>query len=392
MKALPNTSPKKQIPSNKPIPRSLWALLIALCCFQPLQAAEILTPNISEIMANHSPSRQHTAEELERFYLPEVSFHDATLEQALKNLVSQYTLVCFRSGEIPLELSFDIQGNPTEKFTLSTGGSLTDILENLAVRTSMAVENSGSKFTFTPAGDAISTGTFAVQPDFMTILSDLFKSSSPLDSKNIFNLFKEQFHLDESTTLSYSSPTSALIVKAAPSDMAQIKKFVQAVTKRKPLQFRIRSLLLSIPSSHSLDCATNKQLTDGQAQMIMRSVSSFKGASVSILPSTVYRHNEEALIEVIQELGPQNKGWSGVKLAIKSSLYGLGNETVLFYEQRPPLKSKQSANPRHKILQPARVLEALFLKDSHSMLIKIHESKEVSQYLLITSNIIDTDR
>ena len=53
----------------KHIPRSLWALPIALCCFQPLQAAEILTPNISEIMANHSPSRQHTAEELERFYL-----------------------------------------------------------------------------------------------------------------------------------------------------------------------------------------------------------------------------------------------------------------------------------------------------------------------------------
>jgi hypothetical protein len=101
-------------------------------------------------MVNHSPSRQHSAEELERLYLPEVSFHDATLEQALKNLISQYTLVCFRSGEIPLELSFDIQGNPTEKFTLSTGGSLTDILENLAVRTSMEVERSGSKFTFTP--------------------------------------------------------------------------------------------------------------------------------------------------------------------------------------------------------------------------------------------------
>lgn len=134
----------------KPIPRSLWALPIALCCFQPLQAAEILIPNIPEIMVNHSPSRQHSAEELERLYLPEVSFHDATLEQALKNLISQYTLVCFRSGEIPLELSFDIQGNPTEKFTLSTGGSLTDILENLAVRTSMEVERSGSKFTFTP--------------------------------------------------------------------------------------------------------------------------------------------------------------------------------------------------------------------------------------------------
>jgi len=171
--------------------------------------------------------------------------------------------------------------------------------------------------------------------------------------------------------------------------LAQMKRFSQILRKGKPLQLRTASKLLSIPSNQSLDSATNKQLTDGQTQKIMRSVSSFKGASVSTLPSIVSRHNEEALIEVIQELGPQNKGWSGVKLAIKSSLYGLGNETVLFYEQRPPLKPKQNADPRHKILQPARVLEGFVLKDSHSMIIKVHESKELSQYLVITSNIID---
>ena len=110
---------------------------------------------------------------------------------------------------------------------------------------------------------------------------------------------------------------------------------------------------------------------------------------MSTLPSIVSRNNEDALIEIIQELGPKSKGWSGVKLAIKSSFYGLGNETVLLYEQRPPLESKQSAYPKHKILQPARVLEALYLKDSHTMIIKVHESKELSQYIVITSNIID---
>ena len=265
----------------KPIPRSLWVLPIALCCFQPLQAAEILAPNISEMMAKHEPSRQHTAEELEHFYLPKVSFHNDTLEQALKNLISQYKLVCFRSGEIPLELSFDIQGDPTEKFTLSTAGSITDILENLALRTSMEVENSGSKFTFTPTlaspGDGLITDAFPVPPDFLTLLSDQVNSSLPRDSKKLFSLLKEQLNLNKSTTFSFSAARSVLTVKGTPSDLAQMKRFSQILRKRKPLQLRTASKLLSIPSNQSLDSATNKQLTDGQTQMIMRSVSSFKG-------------------------------------------------------------------------------------------------------------------
>jgi len=283
----------------------------------------------------------HEVKDLPDFYLPEITLENTNLEEAMAVLVERYQLVCRETGEEPLPIAWELEGQARTVKKLGLGNSdLVSSCRLIALLSGTSLEIDGNLFRFKEImdGPRISRQwnvppTFpyhvknlvsnwvelppevfeyvelenVVLPDDLPVSPGQRVLEKTVVSPNVEDLLRSAGFLGEEESLQYFPGSGRLVVEAGIRHASLIDAVVMYSSESMPIQFRYRL-------KNSVNGVEKK------------------------LPAVVARPGQTATVELGKEYierefqdGEPVVAWVGVRLFLEPELYGFSDRTRVNY-------------------------------------------------------------
>lgn len=296
-----------------------------------------------------SPAATHRPERLKEFILPTLTIEGLGIEEAMQKLKEAYEETCLKTGEIPLNLRFDIPPESSGKINIRLEGkNFSSAVKLLATLSGMTASRHGSLYEFAlipDERDSISR-SFTVPPDFYTTVDalgnirgektdnegDTSPKSTPLNTM----LRSLGLDLDPSTHLALGNKGTMILETTSTADATALTQLTKTLANEKPMQLRFSSRLIELPPGVDFPLPDTSKMTGAEAQFFMREMAQRKGTELMTLPSLVTKNGEPGTIELVREYTlPKNNNESefethlvGKVMHLEGSALGFGQETA----------------------------------------------------------------
>lgn len=353
-----------------------------------------------------SPAATHSPERLKDFFLPTLNIEGLSIEEAMQKLKASYQETCLRTGEVPINLKFDIPRGTSGKINIRLEGkSFSSAVKLLAALSGMEVSRKGSIYEFSVIPNELvsTTRTFNVPPDFAATLDALGSTRGENDrmlEEGVFPqpqlseiLSKLGLDLDPSTLV---RPTNAgiLIVKSnSAADLTVISQLVKTLADEKPMQLKFSSKIVELASGVDFELPDTSQMTDAEAQSFMRAMAQTKGTDLMSLPSVVTRNGESGNITIGREYilpkedaeGEFETHLVGQAMKIGGNALGFGQETSFNFTDTTADDSKKNIT----IETQTDLSDTGFSNDQGTRFVIQENPDETTVIVLVTSTLID---
>lgn len=353
-----------------------------------------------------SPAATHSPERLKDFFLPTLNIEGLSIEEAMQKLKASYEETCLRTGEVPINLKFDIPRGTSGKINIRLEGkSFSSAVKLLAALSGMEVSRKGSIYEFSVIPNELvsTTRTFNVPPDFAATLDALGSTRGENDrmlEEGVFPqpqlseiLSKLGLDLDPSTLV---RPTNAgiLIVKSnSAADLTVISQLVKTLADEKPMQLKFSSKIVELASGVDFELPDTSQMTDAEAQSFMRAMAQTKGTDLMSLPSVVTRNGESGNITIGREYilpkedaeGEFETHLVGQAMKIGGNALGFGQETSFNFTDTTADDSKKNIT----IETQTDLSDTGFSNDQGTRFVIQENPDETTVIVLVTSTLID---
>ncbi|WP_367870210.1 hypothetical protein [Luteolibacter sp. Populi] len=146
-------------------------------------ATDSSLPGKSGNRKDPAPLPTHGPHRFKDFFLPEVDVTGLNLAAALDKLQAAYVEVCGQTGEVPLQLAFDVPPGHGKPLRIKLGlRTLDSSVRFLAAAAGLKVKRDGATYHFEAPQDSGKrvTKTLLVRPDLISLLKDANVSGSDL--------------------------------------------------------------------------------------------------------------------------------------------------------------------------------------------------------------------
>lgn len=351
-------------------------------------------PSTIEPSPNFPKRGTHTAGELGNFYLPDLEIKNATLAEAVAELLQAYADTCAHTNQASLLLDLRFpEGQTTRRDFYLSHRSLQSALFAITAAYGVTFQLSETELVFTKlselkpsSGEEMLTRTWTVPPSFSSELAALFATDDRhlAESPPIAELIsKFGILLTKDSALSLSPETSALVLRHGKSELTQLDDIIASAMYKQPIQYHNENTLIT--SAVALDLKTGYSLPN-EANTLLDSIQQTNSTEIAVLPSTLSRPGEPAMLEMLEQTAPASSSgdWAGLKLTTQVDRYGFGYRPQLSLESRDGGSSAQSS-----ILADAS-FETSDIAPSAHVLIQ-HRKTPNGQHQYVISRISDLD-
>lgn len=376
----------------------------------PDDAARLRTKASSR--ENTNQSFTHPPERLKEFMLPAMKIEGLTLNDSLRKLMASYDDACRKSGETPLPLTFAIPPGAARKLTLNLPpASFNSSVRLLATLSGMKVIRQGREYQFEllPNERKQVKLDLELPSNFNRTLSDMSGLTTPItafasDSPDIEMPVRDLLttlglELDPSTRMSVGASGKLIFETTSAADAAAVVALAKTINESPPTQLKFTTKLVEL--SHDLDyllpdlnLSDVADLTDGQAQLLMRNLAQKKGTDLMTMPTFTARNGQEGKIEILRELiSPADdtgeafeKHNVGVVMKSKGSRLGFGQEVDFNFTNTT---GELDATSGKALISKMVIANSGFSQDGGIRFIKQTRSDGRQILLLVTSEVID---
>ncbi|MGJ8643867.1 MAG: hypothetical protein ACSHX9_10695 [Luteolibacter sp.] len=353
-----------------------------------------------------SPAATHSPARLKDFILPTLVIDGLGIEEAMRKLKASYEDTCLKTGEVPINLRFDIPRGSSAKINNRLDGkNLNSAVKLLATLSGMTVSRKGTEYKFALFPDELASTTrmFNVPPDFAHTLDTLgntrgeedpFADNTAIVQQPISALLsKFGLELDSSTLIRPTSTGQLVVMSNSASDLAAISQLVDTLSEQKPMQLKFNSKVVELAPGVDFELPDTSQMTSDELQIIMRELSQLKGTDLMTLPSMIARNGESGTIEIGREYilpddnaeGEFETHFVGNVMHLEGNALGFGQETAINF-------TSTTANDTAKditIDTQIDVTDSGFTNDQGTRFV-VQENPDGSKAIvLVTSTLID---
>jgi hypothetical protein len=283
-----------------------------------------------------APRATHGPQQWRDFFLPAQEINNLTLAEALNQLRTAYEATCRETGEVPLQVTFQLPSQPSTRISLKLGRrTLESSVHLLAAVTKLTVRRHGREYRFTAAADSPSqhsTASLKLPLNFQAILFPV-AGNQPMSAESLRALTSIGLELDPNTRLTLDPNLKLTIETTSAADRAALASLVESAKLDPPLQAKLTTRILEIGADVEWNYPDGTLLDDSQAQAFFRKMSQTKGVELLTAPSVQALPDQPANVLIGRELITPVKGTEnefethmvGLEISLISNPLGLGH-------------------------------------------------------------------
>ena len=243
----------------------------------------------------------HQVSDLKDFRMADIKLNNLDFEASIKLLKNSYSNICEETNDTTLPLEFKIHKSASKrKVSVTLHGTFENMLNQLCAIHSIQYKQVGNTFQFS----SLKTSVDEIDP-VVTVSISL-----PPDSFN-FGPSQQQLKIlanSEKLITKWSKPQASLIVSGKQSEVSHLTRIAKSLYHFRPIQAKVGIKIISYdPTSSKLSPILKQSLTqsifdEAQTKLLFRNFSKQIGINVNTLPSIVSRINEEASIQLFNEV------------------------------------------------------------------------------------------
>lgn len=305
-----------------------------------------------------APRYEHTAVHLDHFMVSNVEGYEVTLRAAVNLLMAAYKDACRQSRSAPLDLDFAfLESDARISFSIERTDFMA-ALKHIAALAGYEVERTGDRITF----HDIATGPGAEAATLELDISDVVRIGEiggRLGNPHTADLRANLRVLGIAVEAIEAAPAGGgfTIRNATPLVQKQIESLL--ATLQGPRQMIARTKL--IHAAGELPLESPYLDTDEMAAWLRMAVD--RSATITTLPSIMFRHGEESTVEIIKT--DMGNNWTGTKIDLVAAPMGLAMVSRDTMRVRP----EESPGVRQQHVGHASLLDG----DSHVTVVGEHD-------------------
>ncbi|MFC0019254.1 hypothetical protein [Roseibacillus persicicus] len=283
---------------------------------------------------------EHKVEDLGDFTLPELKVPQATFEEALDALLEEYTFICLRTRQEPLDFRFEVpEGLDQRQDIHLTNRSFQQALQTLAIAYGLKLNwKEDGQFDLVKISDLPPSNKSPIQGRQWALPSNFKNYLEPYMTPNE-SVATDEGSTDISTTLKRFGwlrgdevsvelfPTSSqLIMRSNRVELAELYQLMETFYGLAPSQQIFSNWMVTSPDEIAL-------LEKGFLTLAELDEAMPPHAEVLSLPEVVARRGESAEVSLIQ--GDVESDWTGLTYSVSSEGYGFGVRESSRFEYRP---------------------------------------------------------
>lgn len=301
------------------------------------------------VVVTGKPASEEEQKKFRRFFLPSLTFKDATIDEAMATLTQAYREAANATGEEPLDLRIDLStAKKDEHINVTTPrGTIGPILKYLAAMSGndatgtlpnfklQALDQTRDKTgarplpvnlrlepgTLAPVGNNPPQPFIPTGPRTIQEFDDALRSLGLGDASSEISVNGNTYHYKNLSEL----------------DLQKIDATLDLNSNGGLGPGQIKTSVMIALATESYQPPESSTLTNQELQQEMRKLSMLKGTDLLTMPAVTSRSGESALIDLTHEKpGPQSgtTDWTGVRVTTSSQPLGLGQESSFHFETR----------------------------------------------------------